>query len=373
MSNDTTTDIDAVIRRRFLDDSRHDEAPSKILADLIAQHLPLATAMELSATHERLFAALVGLGPLDRLMRDPGVTDVLVNGGGVVWVERGGRLESTDIVLERSEVALIVERAFRRTGLSVDRARPIGDTRLHDGARISVVLPPVAPDGVHVAIRKFAPTRLGLEAFGGQAVIDRLRHDVGRRANIVVFGATGSGKTTLLNSLASAIDPTQRVVTIEDAAELRLELPHVVRLEGRPDNGDGAGGVEMRALVRAALRLRPDRIVVGEVRGAEALDMVWAMATGHDGSLSTCHARTAAEALSRLETFVLLAGADLPLGAVRAQVRSAVDVLVGVRRDGARRQVWSIHDVVADPDHPTGVEPARIIGRGADVPMAGQV
>jgi pilus assembly protein CpaF len=233
---------------------------------------------------------------------------------------------------------------------------------LETGARISVVLPPLAVDGVHVAIRRFASRPLALDAFGPPAVVDRLRAAVAARANIVVFGATGAGKTSLVTALASTIDPADRVITIEDAAELRVDLPHVVRLEARPDNGDGAGRVGIRALVRAALRLRPDRIVVGEVRGPEALDMVWAMATGHDGSLSTCHAKSAADVLARLETFVLLADAALPLSAVRSQVRSAVDLVVGVERDGAARRVTSVHRVVDDPTHPSGVE-AVVVAR----------
>ena len=357
------TPVDDLIVQRFLDDERRAVDPRAVLARLVAEELPLATPTESAATIDRLHAALIGLGPLDPLLRDDEVTDILVNGPGPVWVERAGRLVPGGIELDQRDIALLVERAFHRNGLSVDRSHPIGDTRLHDGARISVVLPPLAVDGVHVAVRKFAPTRLGLDAFAGPDVVERLRDDVVARANIVVFGATGSGKTSLVNALASEIDPAQRVVTIEDAAELRLGLPHVVRLEGRPDNGDGAGRVELRALVRAALRLRPDRIVVGEVRGPEALDMVWAMATGHDGSLSTCHAKSAADVLARLETFVLLAGADLPLAAVRAQVRTAVDVVVGVRRDGPRRRVVSIHEVYPALDHPSGVTPVYLDGR----------
>ena len=360
----TTSNTDEVIRRRFLDDPRSDRPAADLLAEIIADELPLAGPAEAAAVLERLHASLLGLGPLDQLLRDPSVTDVLVNGPGPVWIERRGRLERTGVSLSEPEIALIVERAFRRNGLAVDRAHPVGDTRLANGARISVVLPPLAPDGALVAIRTFTPARLDLAAFGGADVVERLCADVRRRANIVVFGSTGAGKTTLVNSLTAAIDPRERVVTIEDAAELQLTLPHVVRLEGRPDNGDGAGRAELRTLVRAALRLRPDRLVVGEVRGPEALDMIWALATGHDGSLSTCHARSAPEVLARLETFVLLADAGLPLAAVRAQVRSAIDVVVGVRRDGAARRVTSIHEVSSDPAHPTGVVPVYVEAPG---------
>ena len=361
-----TSPTDRVIQRRFLDDPRRNVPARTLLAEIIADELPLADAAESAAILERLHASLLGLGRLDPLLHDPTVTDVLVNGDGRVWVDRGGHLVPGGLVMDVDEIRLVVERAFRRNGLAVDRSHPIGDTRLADGSRISVVLPPLAPDGVHVAIRTFSVERLGLDAFGDANVAERLRRDVGRHANIVVFGPTGSGKTTLVNALATGIDPSHRVVTIEDAAELRLDLPHVVRLEGRPDNGDGAGRVDLRTLVRAALRLRPDRIIVGEVRGAEALDMVWAMATGHDGSLSTCHAKSAADALARLETFVLLADGELPHSAVRSQVRSAVDVVVGVRRIGPQRRVVSVHDVVADPAHPTGVEPVYADGRWFD-------
>lgn len=352
-----TAPVDEVIRRRFLEDTRRDVPAEALLAEIVADELPLASPSEVADAVDRSHAALLGLGPLDPLLRDASVTDILVNGPGPVWVERAGRLRPSGVNVTASEVALIVERAFRRNGLSVDRSHPVGDTRLADGARISVVLPPLAPDGTHVAIRKFSARPVGLAEFASPPVVSRLRRDVERRANIVVFGPTGAGKTTLLNTLATAIDPGERVVTIEDAAELRLGLPHVVRLEGRPDNGDGAGRADLRMLVRAALRLRPDRIVVGEVRGPEALDMIWALATGHNGSLSTCHAKSAADALTRLETFVLLADASLPLGAVRAQIRAAVDVVVGVRRAGSTRRVVSVHEVCPDPDHPTGLVP----------------
>lgn len=358
------------IVERFVDHPGDDADARVLLSRLVAEELPLAAPDEAAATVARLHAELVGMGPLDALLDDDSVTDILVNGAGPVWVERAGRLGPSGVSIDDAEIGSLVERAFHRNGLTVDRAHPIGDTRLRDGARLSVVLPPLAVDGIHVAVRKFATVRPDLAAFGPAEVIDRLRADVAARANIVVFGATGSGKTSLVNALSSAIDPMQRVVTIEDAAELRLGLPHVVRLEGRPDNGDGAGRVELRALVRAALRLRPDRIVVGEVRGPEALDMIWAMATGHDGSLSTCHAKSAADVLARLETFVLLAGADLPLSAVRAQVRTAVDVVVGVRRDGAGRRVVSIHEVTSLDGHPSGVVPVFVEGRWRREPPA---
>lgn len=350
------------IRRRFVDDPESVSEPSRALERIIADVHPLLDRTSSQDLLERTLASLIGLGPLERLLTDESVTDVLVNGAGVVWVDRAGRLERSAVTVDGPTLALVVERAFHRSGRSVDRAHPIGETRLRDGTRLSVVLPPVAVDGPIVAIRRFATRAFGLDAFGPPEVERLLRRLVSERANVVVFGATGSGKTSLVNALASAVDPGERIVTIEDAAELRVDHPHVVRLECRYDNGDGVGRVDLRALVRAALRLRPDRLVVGEVRGPEALDMVWAMATGHRGSLSTCHASTALDALARLETFILLADAALPLPAVRAQVRAAVGVLVGVERVGADRRVTSVHRVVTDVSHPTGIE--RVGGGG---------
>ena len=333
------------VRRRFLADDRTGTDARQVLTELVRTEAPLATEGEAEDLVDALWAELVGLGPLEPLLRDDEVSDVLVNGPGEVWVERLGQLERTGVVLDADELAVVVERAFRREGPGVDRSRPIGDARLDGGARISVVLPPAAVDGPVVAVRRFAAKPVPLDAFAPESVANWLTDAVTERANVVVFGATGAGKTTLLNALGAVIDPRLRVVTIEEAAELRLPLPHVVRLECRRSNAEGTGAIELRSLVRAALRLRPDRIVVGEVRGPEALDMIWALASGHDGSLSTCPARSATEALARLETFVMMADAGLPLAAVRAQILSAIDVLVGVTRDGARRRVSSIHRV----------------------------
>ena len=340
-----TTIDHALIRRRFVEHPDAARTPREILAEVVGETYPLLDRHRVDEVVDRLFAELMGLGPLERFLLDDEVSDVLVNGPGPVWVERAGRLSPTEVMVSADEIAALVERVFAERGLSVDRSHPIGDTRLHDGSRISVVVEPLVLGGTHVAVRRFAARPHDLAAFAGPEEVALLAGLIEQRSNIVVFGPTGSGKTSLVNALCATIDPTERVVTIEDAAELRLGLPHVVALECRPDNGDGAGGVTMRQLVRAALRLRPDRFVVGEVRGPEALDMVWALASGHDGSLSTCHASTAAEALARIETFVLLADATLPLAAVRAQVRAAVDVLVGVRRVGERREVCSVHRV----------------------------
>ena len=345
VSSGLTSSVRSSIGERFR--AHPPEGPAApLLADLVAEAMPLASPAVRAVAVADLLAELVGLGALERFVSDPAVTDVLVTGDGRVWVDRHGRVTPTDTRLTATEVDVIVERAVRHSDVPVDRAHPIGEARLERGARLAVVLPPVSPDGVQIAIRTFPPTSVRLDSFGPSSVVDLVAGLVRDRRNLVVYGPTGAGKTTLVGALSRAIDPEERVVTIEDAAELRLEVPHVVRLEARPANGDGAGGVTMTALVRAALRLRPDRIIVGEVRGAEALDMVWAMSTGHDGSLSTIHARSARDALARLETFVLMADADLPLPAVRSQIVGAVDAVVGVRRHGAERSISAVHQVV---------------------------
>ncbi|MBK6668345.1 MAG: CpaF family protein [Actinobacteria bacterium] len=345
------------VRRRFVNE--HDGLPDgarAALRRLVADEFPLLGSAAVTEIVDRLHADLVGLGPVELVLRDPTVTDVLINGPGPIWVERNGVLEATAHRVLGEQITALIERAFGPLGISVDRAHPIADGRLPDGSRVSVVLPPLCLHGPVVAVRRFGRDPLPIDAFGPDHLAVVLRSLVERRANIVVYGSTGSGKTTLVGSLARIIDPTERVVVIEDAAEVVLSLPHLVRLETRVANGEGAGAVELRELVRAALRLRPDRLIVGEVRGAEALDMIWALSTGHRGSLSTCHARGPLDALARLETFVLMSGVDLPLTAARQQVRRAVDALIGVERcgDGTRRVV-DVSLVSSSPDHPTGI------------------
>jgi len=352
----------ARVRRRFRSELGPDE-PSLRLRELVLDELPLLSGERLDAVVGRLSSELTGLGVLDDLLGLEGVTDVLVNGPGVVWIERWGRLEPTEVLVDRAQIARAIERLVAPLGLQADRAHPIVDARRPDGARVSVVLPPLAVDGPLLALRRHSATAVPLEAIAAPGVVGRLRELLARRRNFLVFGPTGSGKTTLLNALLGELAPGERVVTIEDVAELRLGGAHVVRLEARPGAADGAGRVEIRDLVRAALRLRPDRIVVGEVRGAEALDMVWALSTGHDGGCSTCHARGPDDALERLVTMCLSADAQLPAEAVRRQVRDAVDVLIGVGRGPAGvRQVRTLHEVSTDRttcvwqiDHPGGV------------------
>jgi pilus assembly protein CpaF len=302
---------------------------------------------------ERVMRLTAGLGPLDALLADPAVDEVMVNGPGAVWVERRGRIEPTDTAFS-SEADLMhaVERILAPLGRRVDEAAPLCDARLPDGSRVNVVIPPLSLTGPCVTIRRFRRQgfSLGDLVSGGtlpQTLADFLVSCVAARASILVSGGTGSGKTTTLNSLSGAIPEDERIVTIEDAAELRLRQGHVVRLEARPPNLEGRGEVTIRQLVRNALRMRPDRIVVGEVRGAEALDMLMALNTGHEGSLSTVHANSPADALRRVETLALMAGVGLPHEAVRDQVASALDLVVHQVRDadGARR-IESVAEVV---------------------------
>jgi pilus assembly protein CpaF len=362
--NDLRTVEREVVRR--LRDAGRPDAPGEIEA-VVAEVAPVLPDPDARAVAERVRARVGGLGPLQPLCDDPTVTDVLVTGPGPVWVERGGRLERTSVEVTPDDVALVVERVLGPLGLRLDRTNAIVDARLPDGSRVSVVGPPLAVDGVVLTIRRFSRAVLPLAAFGPPDVVALLADVVARRLNVVVHGPTGSGKTTLLGAMAGLLPDGERVVTIEDVAELRLPGSHVVRLEARPPNAEGAGEVTIRQLVRAALRLRPDRIVVGEVRGPEAFDMVWAMATGHDGSMSTCHADGPLDALARLETFATTApGVDLPLAAARRQVRSAVDVLVGVARSaGGGRRVTSIAEC-GHPDRPDLREllvGGRVVGR----------
>ena len=302
-----------------------------------------------------------GLGPLQPLMIDPAVSDVLVNGDGAVWVERAGALSDTGMRLERSLVELLIERVVAPLGLRVDRSSPLVDARLPDGSRVNAVVPPLAVDGPCLTIRRFATRPVPLAAFCPPGVAELLRWMVRARWNLVVSGGTGAGKTTLLNALAAVIGDDERVVTVEDAAELRLARANIVRLEARPANAEGAGRVTVRDLVRNALRMRPDRIIVGECRGAEALDMLQAMNTGHDGSLSTCHANGPEDALRRLETMVLLAGLALPLDAVRDQLASAVDAVVQVaRHPGGARIVVEVAEVVGAGGPGTTVGAPRV-------------
>ena len=336
---------------------RSNEAVETVIESLVRDRFPLFSAETVRSEASRLVATLEGLGPLHGLLDDPSVTDVLVNGPGPVWVERDGHLYETELEMTALDLTLLVERSFHRNGRSVDRAHPIGDTRLADGTRISVVLPPLAPGGPVVALRRQRSQPVGLSDFGDGAVADVLLAAVRDRLNVLVYGATGAGKTTLLATMAGHAAVGERIVTIEDAAELRIDHPHVVALECRPENGEGRGGISLRDLVGASLRLRPDRLVLGEARGPEALDVVWALASGHRGSFATVHAASAVGALERLEVFVAMADAALPHSVIRAQVRGAFDLAVGVGRGPRGRGIVAIDRVVEHRSHHSGVEP----------------
>jgi pilus assembly protein CpaF len=288
-----------------------------------------------------------GLGPIEPLMQDPTVADILVNGSQEVYVERHGKLERTNAIFrDDAHLLQIIDRIVSAVGRRVDESAPMVDARLPDGSRINAIIPPLALDGPVLSIRRFSVDPLTIDdlvAYGTvtPALIDVLRAAVHARLNILISGGTGAGKTTLLNVLSNAIPAMERIVTIEDSAELQLQQDHVVRLETRPPNIEGKGAVAQRDLVRNALRMRPDRIVVGEVRGDEVLDMLQAMNTGHDGSLSTVHANSARDALSRLETMILMSGIALPVRAMRDYVASALDAVIHVARlsDGTRKVV----------------------------------
>jgi pilus assembly protein CpaF len=340
-------------------------APRAFVADAVRRLAPAAGTDAIGGTVDLVLARMSGLGPLQPLLADADVTDVMVNGPGPVWIERRGRLEITGVNLDRPTIEHLVERIVGPLGLRADRSNPLVDARLLDGSRAHVVMPPIAPDGPVVTIRRFAARPVVLAAMAHPDVAELLAWAVGARLNLIVSGGTGAGKTTLLNCLAAAIPPGERIVTVEEAAELRLEHHHVIRLEARPANPDTGAGTTIRQLVRNALRMRPDRILVGECRGAEALEVLVAANSGHEGSLSTCHANSPVDALRRLETMVLLADAALPLDAVREQVLASVDLVVQVaRRADGRRRVIAVAEVVdrrTDSAEPCG----PLVPRGA--------
>jgi pilus assembly protein CpaF len=290
---------------------------------------------------------IMGHGPLERLLADDSVTEIMVNGPYDVWIEREGRLHRTTArFTDESHLRRIINKMVAEVGRRVDETQPMVDARLPDGSRINAVIPPLSLSGALLTIRKFGSERLNLDdliRLGtlSQETTDLLRRCVEARLNVLISGGTGTGKTTLLNALSAAIPDSERIVTIEDAAELRLAQRHVLRLECRPRNIEGEGEVNVRDLVRNSLRMRPDRIIVGEVRGAEALDMLQALNTGHDGSLSTVHANSPRDGLARLETMVLMAGYDLPLRAIRQQIASALDLVIHLERihDGSRKVI----------------------------------
>lgn len=292
-----------------------------------------------------LCADVLGHGPIDQLLADPEVTEIMVSGTNPIYVERSGRLHKTDVhYMTEEHLRQVIERIVSRVGRRVDESSPMVDARLPDGSRVNAIVPPLAVDGPALTIRKFAKKALTIDDLVANGSVSREVADfldgcVRGKLNILVSGGTGTGKTTLLNIVSSFIPSDERIVTVEDAVELRLHQDHVIRLESRPPNIEGKGAILIRDLVRNALRMRPDRIIVGEVRSGEALDMLQAMNTGHEGSLSTLHANSPRDAISRLETMVLMGGIELPVKAIREQIASALDVIIQISRlrDGTRR------------------------------------
>jgi pilus assembly protein CpaF len=325
----------------------------EIVSEVLAEEKIRLNGPEQLGVVELMLADMLGLGPLEPLLSDEKITDIMVNGPFQVYVERGGKLELSDVKFrDNDHVVNIARRIVAQIGRRVDETVPLVDARLLDGSRVNIVIPPLAIDGASISIRKFAKKGITLDVMARQNNLSEkmamvLKIAARSRLNILISGGTGSGKTTLLNALSQMIDPGERIVTIEDAAELQLQQPHVVRLETRPANLEGDGAIDMRDLVKNTLRMRPDRIILGEVRGGEAVDMLQAMNTGHDGSLGTLHANRPREALTRLENMIGLAGISLPAKAVRTQIADAVHLIVQISRmrDGMRR-VTHITEIV---------------------------
>jgi pilus assembly protein CpaF len=330
--------------------ARDEGATVEVVRAHVRRVAPLASPADSERLVRAAVARLDGLGTLDPLLSDETIDEVLVNAHGDVWVERDGRMTRAGH-LAASDLAVVTERILAPLGRRLDRTSPIVDARLPDGSRVCAVIPPVAADGPCLSVRRFRDRALGLDAFAGDAVVAVLELLVAGRCNVVVSGATSSGKTSLLNAALGCCPSGERLVTIEDTVELLPAADHLVRLEARPPTADGPVGITLEQLVRTALRLRPDRLVVGEVRGPEVLALVQALNTGHDGSWSTCHANSAVDALHRLETLVIQAAPTWPLAAVRQHLTRSIDAVVHVvRRHDGTREVVEIGEVVVDRD-----------------------
>lgn len=314
------------------------------LAEVARQNEPFISAERLAAVVERVWRRARGLGFIEPWLADPTVTEIMVNGTSSLWVERAGRLAPIDPTPSLDDVELLIERILEPLGLRADRLNPLVDARLGDGSRVNIVMPPLVDEPV-LTIRRFSVTPVTLAGFGPPEVGRILSACVTRGDNIIVSGGTGAGKTTLLNALGEWCDPSERIVVIEDTAELQLPGEHLIKMEARPANSEGAGRVSIRDLVRNALRMRPDRIVVGEVRGAETFDLMLALNTGHRGTLTTCHANGAHSVLRRLIQLALLARSGLSPSDIHEQLCDAIDVIVQVSRDGADRVVTDIAGV----------------------------
>jgi pilus assembly protein CpaF len=325
---------------------------------LVVEHLcdtqdTLLNRNERERLIEEVLDETFGLGPLETLLKDPSISDILINGPKNIYCERRGKMEKTDVVFrDNDHLMQVIDRIISKVGRRVDETCPMVDARMSDGSRFNAIIPPLALDGAAVSIRRFGSNPLKLEdllnykAFTPEMVM-LLEGAIKARLNIIISGGTGSGKTTLLNTLSSFISNGDRIVTIEDAAELQLQQDHVVRLETRPPNIEGKGEIRATDLVRNALRMRPERIIIGECRGPETLDMLQAMNTGHEGSLTTIHANTPRDAVARIETMIMMAGFELPLKAMRTQIASAVDLIVqATRLQGGPRKITYITEVV---------------------------
>ena len=334
---------------------QEDVARSRVaeaIRELLHRDRTPLTLKEREQLVEEVLHELFGLGPIEPLLEDSSISDILVNGPDNIYVERKGLLERTDLFFnDAPHLMRIIERIVSRVGRRIDESSPMVDARLADGSRVNAIIPPLALDGPSMSIRRFGGHKLSAESFVTNGtmtpqILELLQACVKGKLNVMVSGGTGAGKTTLLNILSSFIPASERIITIEDAAELRLNQPHVIRLETRPPNIEGKGAVRQRQLVINALRMRPDRIIVGEVRGEEAVDMLQAMNTGHEGSLTTIHANSPRDALARLETMIAMAELNLPERAVRQQIASAIHVIVQVSRlpDGSRK-IMSVSEV----------------------------
>ena len=325
---------------------------------LVVEHLcdaedTLLNRQERERIVEEVIDEVLGLGPLELILKDPTVSDILINGPKNIYIERGGQMEKSDVEFRDSKHLLqIIDRIVSKVGRRIDETSPMVDARLEDGSRVNAIIPPLALDGAAVSIRRFGSNPLRLEdllnfkAFTPEMVM-LLEGCIKARCNIIIAGGTGSGKTTLLNTLSSFIGQEDRIVTIEDAAELQLQQDHIVRLETRPANIEGNGAITATDLVKNALRMRPERIIIGECRGGETLDMLQAMNTGHDGSMTTIHANTPRDAVARLETLAMMSGFELPVKAIRQQVSGAVDILIQANRlQGGPRRITAITEIV---------------------------
>jgi pilus assembly protein CpaF len=369
LHRDLLTKID-LEKLTSLQDVRARTQVQSVIYELIGGSTIPLSAGEKDRLCREVLHEVFGLGPLEPLLQDPTISDILVNTHKQVFIERSGLLELTDVGFKDSaHLRHIIDKIVSNVGRRVDESSPMCDARLEDGSRVNVIIPPLAVDGPILSIRRFGKIPIGIERLLTTRsitppMLDLLQGAVKARLNIIVSGGTGAGKTTLLNALSSFISPGERIVTIEDSAELQLQQPHVVRLECRPPNVEGKGAVRQRELVINSLRMRPDRIVIGEVRGGEALDMLQAMNTGHDGSLTTIHANNPRDAISRLETMSLMADVSLPDRAIRQQIASAISIIVQIARfsDGTRR-VTHVSEVMGVADEMVSLQDIFVFDR----------